>query len=42
MGQLTSFPLSLLPVRATLASYQALCAHMGMGRYLVNRAVLTR
>jgi hypothetical protein len=38
----TTFPLSLLPVRATLASYQSLCAHVGMGRYLVNSAVLTR
>ncbi len=40
-GEASTFPPPLLPVRATLVNYRELFAHVGMGRYLVNSAVLT-
>ena len=39
-GEASTFPPPLLPVRATLANYRELFAHVGMGRYLLNSAAL--
>jgi multiple sugar transport system permease protein len=40
-GEASTFPPPLLPGRASLDNYRALFAHAGMGRYLLNSAVLT-
>jgi multiple sugar transport system permease protein len=40
-GEASTFPPPLVPVRATFANYRELFAHAGMGRYLINSAVLT-
>jgi multiple sugar transport system permease protein len=40
-GEASRFPPPLLPHQPTVANYQVLFAHAGMGRYLFNSAVLT-
>jgi multiple sugar transport system permease protein len=40
-GEASTFPPPLLPSQATLDNYRQLFAHVGMGRYVVNSAVLT-
>jgi multiple sugar transport system permease protein len=40
-GEASTFPPPLLPSRATLDNYRQLFAHVGMGRYVVNSALLT-
>jgi multiple sugar transport system permease protein len=40
-GEASTFPPPLLPSQATLDNYRQLFAHVGMGRYVVNSALLT-
>jgi multiple sugar transport system permease protein len=40
-GEASTFPPPLLPGRATFDNYRQLFAHVGMGRYVVNSALLT-
>ena len=40
-GEASTFPPPLLPGQATLDNYRQLFAHVGMGRYVVNSALLT-
>jgi multiple sugar transport system permease protein len=40
-GEASTFPPPLLPSEATLDNYRQLFAHVGMGRYVVNSALLT-
>ena len=39
-GEASQFPPPLLPAHATLANYRELFAHVGMGRYFFNSALL--
>jgi multiple sugar transport system permease protein len=40
-GEASTFPPPLLPGQATLDNYRQLFAHVGMGRYVINSALLT-
>jgi len=40
-GEASTFPPPLLPSQATFDNYRQLFAHVGMGRYVVNSALLT-